>query len=170
MTKSKSFSFGKNWENFLKYITDKRIETAKSSIIDFLGVNSLEGKSFLDIGCGSGLFSYAACVLGATRIVSFDADKFSVRNCKFLWKKANNPEEWKVHVGSILDVEFTSILGCFDIVYSWGVLHHTGHMWRAIINSANLVKNGGYFYFTIYNKVNGLRGSDFWLKIKRLYN
>jgi len=55
------FSFGENWSNFLKKISQKRITDAKRSLVDFLGdKNILKNKTFIDIGCGSGLFSYAA--------------------------------------------------------------------------------------------------------------
>ena len=170
MSKIISFSFGKNWQNFLKYLNKMRIENAKLSITKFLKVNNLKGTSFLDIGCGSGLFSYAAYILGAKRILSFDIDNYSVESCRFLHRKESSPDNWNILEGSILDKEFYSKIGKFDIVYSWGVLHHTGRMWEAIRNAANLVKKNGFFYFTIYNKVKGIRGSNFWLKIKRIYN
>lgn len=95
---------------------------------------------------------------------------FSVECCKYLREKANAPANWEIYKGSILDDDFTSQLGEFDIVYSWGVLHHTGKMWEAIRNSAERVNKGGYYYIAIYNKVNGKRGSNFWLKIKKFYN
>lgn len=165
-----SFSFGKNWQIFLQSLNEERIRNAQSSISEFLELNDLEGKSFLDIGCGSGLFSYAAFRLKAKRIVSFDLDPFSVECCKYLREKANNPKNWEIYSGSILDDNFISKLGKFDLVYSWGVLHHTGKMWEAIKNSARLVSENGYYYIAIYHKVEGLLGSKFWLKVKKLYN
>jgi len=165
-----TFSFGKNWRNFLKTIDEDRVRNAEWSLTEFLGLKDLPGESFLDIGCGSGIFSYAAFNLGASKIVSFDVDIFSVECCKYLHKKAHNPKNWEIYEGSILDNNFTSKLGKFDIVYAWGVLHHTGKMWEAIKNSARLVNKGGYYYVAIYNKVEGRRGSMFWLKIKKLYN
>lgn len=165
-----TFSFGKNWQNFLKSLNDDRVKTAELSVTEFLQLRSLQGKSFLDIGCGSGLFSYAAFKLGAEQIVSFDLDPFSVECCKYLQKKAESPNNWDIYEGSILDCNFISKLGKFDIVYSWGVLHHTGNMWQAIKNSIKLVSKGGYYYIAIYNKVERMIGSKFWLRLKRLYN
>lgn len=165
-----TFSFGKNWQNFLKSIDKDRVTIAKKSIVDFLGLDNLRDKSFLDIGCGSGLFSYVASNLGAKKIISFDLDPFSVKCCEYLRGKTNYPENWNVYLGSILDSDFIARLGRFDIVYAWGVLHHTGNMWNAIRNAANLVEKNGYYYLAIYNKVAGRKGSEFWLKVKTIYN
>ena len=170
MESAKRFSFGKNWQRFLNSLTEERIKEAEKSLTSFLGLENLKGKTFLDIGCGSGLFSYAAYRLGADKIVSFDIDPFSVKCCEYLHSKAGKPKNWKVLQGSVLDNKFLETLGEFDIVYAWGVLHHTGNMWQAIKNSAKLVKKGGFYYIAIYNKVDGLLGSKFWLKVKKFYN
>jgi len=175
MDQHQTFAFGRNWQLFLQSIDEERIAIAQASLTEFLGLPDLRGKSFLDLGCGSGLFSYAAYKLEAERIVSFDLDPFSVECCKFLHQKAKQPPHWEVRTGSILDEGFVSSLGTFDVVYAWGVLHHTGKMWDAIGNAARLVNPGGYFYVALYNKITGRNGSaswihSFWLKVKRLYN
>jgi 2-polyprenyl-3-methyl-5-hydroxy-6-metoxy-1,4-benzoquinol methylase len=175
MEHKQTFSFGRNWQTFLEGFDDERVKIAEASLIDFLGMPDLRGNSFLDVGCGSGLFSYAAFSLGAQRIVSFDLDPFSVECCKYLRARVNNPAHWEVCEGSVLDRGFLSGLGTFDIVYSWGVLHHTGHMWDAIEQSAALVNPGGHYYIAIYNKILARNGSTswihpFWLKVKTIYN
>lgn len=169
------FSFGKNWENFLRSFDDQRVRIAQSSLSEFLNLDNLEGKSFLDVGCGSGLFSYAAFDLKADRIVSFDVDPVCVECCTRLRARAGEPDNWDVRQGSILDREFISRLGAFDIVYAWGVLHHTGRMWDAIDHAADLVKPGGYYYLAIYNRILTRNGTTswihrFWLRVKKLYN
>ena len=165
-----TFSFGKNWQRFLSCINEERLATARASLVEFLEKPNLENLTFLDVGCGSGLFSNAAFHLKAKRIVSFDVDPFSVRCCEHLHAKVDKPSHWQIQQGSILDPQLLSSLGQFDIVYSWGVLHHTGQMWDAIQNSAGLVKRGGFYYIAIYNTVDGILGSRFWLKIKKFYN
>ncbi|MHC4651550.1 MAG: class I SAM-dependent methyltransferase [Planctomycetota bacterium] len=165
-----TFAFGQNWHRFLELLSEQRVKTAVDSIRDFTGLPDLKGKSFVDIGCGSGLFSLAAYRLGAERLVSFDVDEFSVACCRHLHEQAGAPASSIVRGGSILDEQLVAELGTFDVVYSWGVLHHTGRMWDAVRNAGGMVNPGGYFYITIYNRRRGLRGSRTWLRIKRLYN
>lgn len=165
-----NFSFGKNWQVFLQSITEERVKSAEQSLKDFFGLESFEGKSFLDVGCGSGLFSYAAYRLGAERVVSFDLDPLSVKCCEFLHNKAGKPSNWRVLEGSILDQDFVDQLGQFDVVYPWGVLHHTGNMWQAIKNAAATVAPRGYFYLALYNDEPGMFGSKFWFKVVKFYN
>jgi len=174
-SESAQFSFGKNWKEFLKSYDAERLDQACRSLSDFLGQNKLSGKSFLDIGCGSGLFSYAAYSLGAARVVSFDIDPYSVECCKQLRGLAHDPPSWAVQQGSILDKTFIENLETYDIVYSWGVLHHTGKMWEAVENAMTLVSPDGYLYIALYNKIVGRNGRpswihEFWLTIKKTYN
>ena len=170
------FAFGRNWKRFIdQYLADEWVASAQAQLTSFLGLQTLKDRTFLDIGCGSGLFSYIAHRLGATRIVSFDYDKDSVEATERLREHAGSPSQWHVSQGSILDKDFVARLPHSDVVYAWGVLHHTGDMWSAIRNAAGLVEENGYFYIAIYNKqeyktLRTIRGSHFWLKIKKLYN
>jgi 2-polyprenyl-6-hydroxyphenyl methylase/3-demethylubiquinone-9 3-methyltransferase len=162
-----TFSFGKNWDRFLDSLNPTRLKIAESSIVDFLEVDSFSNKSVLDIGCGSGIFSYSFYQLGAKKLVSFDVDPYSVACCKHMRERAGGPDNWEVLEASVLDKKKIGALGKFDIVYSWGVLHHTGDMWKAIGNATTLVHKNGYLYITIYNKTST---SIFWLWIKKIYN
>ena len=173
-----AFAFGRNWQSFLAHaLNAERLDEAKKSLVAFCGAGAIQGKTFLDIGCGSGLFSLAAHALGAKRILSFDVDPQSVACTRLLWERAGKPVAWEVRDGSILDPSLLSSLGAFDLVYSWGVLHHTGRMWDAIQNAASLVAPGGLLYIAIYNKAEGWRlypdgrlgPSTFWVKEKRIY-
>lgn len=164
------FSFGKNWSEFLKHLTPERIDEAKKSLKEFLG--DIKNKTFVDIGCGSGLFSLAAAQLGAKEVLSIDADEFSV-GCANALKEKFKIFNWAAKHGSILNEKFIKSLGQFDIVYSWGVLHHTGNMYSAFNNVDLLVKPNGVLFIAIYNKNTKhiLEGtSDMWLKIKKVYN
>jgi len=164
----KRFEFGKNWESFLKKLDDDRIKNAEKNLKDMLQVNDLSGKSFLDIGCGSGLSSLAAKNLGA-KVLSFDFDESSVSCTKFLKDKYyKNDPDWHIEEGSALDEAYINSLNKFDIVYSWGVLHHTGDMWKAIDLAAKKVNDQGCFFIAIYND-QGWK-SRFWWYIKRIYN
>ena len=122
------FEFGANWSHFLALLDESRIADAEKSLCEMLGVTDLRDRRFLDIGCGSGLFSLAARRLGA-QVHSFDFDPQSVA-CAQELKRRFFPEDsqWRVGQGSVLDLGYLDGLGHFDIVYSWGVLHHTGSM------------------------------------------
>lgn len=166
----RTFSFGANWRRYLKTLDEGRIETARRSLADFLGLDSLKDMTFLDVGCGSGLFSYCAHALGAERVVSFDADPESVECCRYLRSKAGNPKSWEIMKGSVLDADFIDGLGAFDIVYAWGVLHHTGNMKKAVGNTVSAVAADGLLYLALYNRTGGVAGSETWLKVKRTYS
>ena len=162
------FEFGKNWKNFLKTLDEKKIKEAENSLISMLGVQSLEGKSFLDIGSGSGLFSLAARNLGAS-VVSFDYDDSSVWcTHKLRSQFYDGDNEWDVKQGSILDEEFLDTLPTFDFVYSWGVLHHTGNMWMSLKNTSKLVNEKGVLFISLYNYQP--LASRYWRIVKKLYN
>lgn len=167
--KKEVYAFGKNWKSFLPYINEESVRQAENSLKEFIPLESLEGKSFIDIGCGSGLSSLAAFRLGASPITSIDVDEDSVACCERLRDEAGGPDSWRVLHGSVLDKKFLATLGMFDIVYSWGVLHHTGDMWPAIRNAADLVNPDGYFYIALYNRTYGLGGSERWTRRKRAY-
>ena len=147
-----SFSFGENWEDYLKTVSAAEIERAKLDIQNWLGDSAVAGKSVLDIGSGSGIHSYCYHKLGATSLFSFDYDRSSVSATSKIWHKADEPDNWKVSHGSILDKDFLNSIGQFDIVYSWGVLHHTGSMWEAIENSLSLVAPNGKLWIALYSK------------------
>jgi SAM-dependent methyltransferase len=162
------FEFGRNWERFLKVLDDRRIELATQALSRMLGMPSLAGKTFLDIGSGSGLSSLAAHRLGAT-VTSFDYDPRSVACTHELRRRhGSTGAAWNVQEGSVLDPAYLRSLGSFDIVYSWGVLHHTGQMWQAIDNVTIPVADGGVLFISIYNDQGAQ--SRRWHSIKHTYN
>jgi 2-polyprenyl-6-hydroxyphenyl methylase/3-demethylubiquinone-9 3-methyltransferase len=162
------FEFGENWSRFLSTLDEGRVARAEESLRRMLEVEDLEGRSFLDIGSGSGLFSLAARRLGA-RVHSLDYDPRSVACTAELRRRYfDGDARWRVEEGSALDEGYLRSLGRFDVVYSWGVLHHTGEMWRALANAALPVAEGGRLFVAIYNDTGSQ--SARWKWIKRAYN
>jgi 2-polyprenyl-6-hydroxyphenyl methylase/3-demethylubiquinone-9 3-methyltransferase len=151
-TTGQRFAFGENWNSFLAGLDDVRIAEAEKSLQWLLGRERFDGLSFVDIGSGSGLSSLAARRLGA-RVLSFDDDPRSVECTVTLRRRFfSDDPNWSVERGSILDRNYLAKLGRFDVVYSWGVLHHTGAMHKAIENASILVDTGGTYVIALYRK------------------
>lgn len=168
VAQGKRYEFGKNWQRFLRVVDDERIEEAERSLKTMLRVETLEGESFLDVGSGSGLFSLAAMRLGAARVHSFDYDPQSVACTRELKRRCfPKADQWSIDEASVLDMAYLNALGQFDVVYSWGVLHHTGRMWQALRNVATLVNPGGCLFIAIYNDQGKM--SRMWTAVKIRY-
>jgi 2-polyprenyl-6-hydroxyphenyl methylase/3-demethylubiquinone-9 3-methyltransferase len=165
VARGERFEFGKNWTRFLRVLNEDRIRLAESSLTSMLQMERLDGLSFLDIGSGSGLFSLAARRLGAT-VRSFDYDPQSVACTRELKRRYfDGDTNWTIERASVLDQGYLAGLGTFDIVYSWGVLHHTGSMWKALDNVKPLVRIGGKLFIAIYNDQGEV--TDRWAAVKR---
>jgi 2-polyprenyl-6-hydroxyphenyl methylase/3-demethylubiquinone-9 3-methyltransferase len=162
------FSFGENWRKFLGHVTPQQVAQAQTSVQRLTGLTSLEGESFIDVGCGSGLFSLGALRLGAATVTSVDIDPNSIA-CATLLRRSEAPGagRWNIVQASALDPDAMRQLGQASIVYSWGVLHHTGDLWRAVENTMQLVAPGGQLCLALYNHP---RNEEMHMKLKRLYN
>lgn len=167
VSEGRRFEFGKNWQSFLSTLSEEKIVIAERSTVEMIEMRHLDGKTFLDIGSGSGLFSLVARRLGA-KVCSFDFDPDSVACTRYLKSRyfPNDPD-WIVQKGSVLEKDFMESLGSFDIVYAWGVLHHTGDMWAAIENAAFRTKENGILFIAIYND-QGYK-SIAWRSVKKFY-
>ncbi len=162
------FRFGRNWLRYASTLREDHIRRAERLVRDLLEVASLDGRRFLDVGSGSGIFSLAARRLGAV-VHSFDVDEESVECTRALkLKYAPDDPAWTVERGSVLDDDYLGALGTFDVVYSWGVLHHTGDLWAAMDNVAGLVGPGGRLCVAVYNDQGW--ASRLWRMVKLVYN
>jgi cyclopropane fatty-acyl-phospholipid synthase-like methyltransferase len=159
------FEFGENWKNYSKTIDQKRIDSAIAGVKK-LFPDGLAGKTFLDIGCGSGLHSLAALSLGAVSVTAIDIDENSVSTTHELLTRYAPGSKWTAKVASIFEAS-PDELGKFDIVYSWGVLHHTGDMWRAIERATDFVNSGGQFAIAIYSATSC---DSMWKAEKKFYS
>jgi 2-polyprenyl-6-hydroxyphenyl methylase/3-demethylubiquinone-9 3-methyltransferase len=162
------FPFGENWRSFLETLSEERIDAAARAIAHMLGEQRLVGRSVLDAGSGSGLSSLAALRLGAVRVHSFDYDPASVACTAELKRRyAADAAHWTIEQGSVLDRSYLERLGTFDLVYSWGVLHHTGALWDALDAITGSVAPDGRLFVAIYNDQGG--ASRRWRAVKQIY-
>lgn len=164
------YEFGKNWTRYVKRaFDDERVEIAKRHLLAVIERSDLRGLDFLDIGCGSGIHSLAAFRAGAGRIHGFDYDPDSITATSIVRTYAGTPTNWAVERGDVLDENYINSLGKWNFVYSWGVLHHTGDVWRALENAQTTVAEGGLFYIALYS-ADVQTDPEFWLRIKQEYN
>jgi len=172
------YGFGRNWARFSKVGLDADARSkAYELLLDSLKLSDLGGRAFLDIGSGSGLHSLAAHSSGAREIVSFDYDPNSVATTERVRVSAGSPNNWSVRRGSVLDPVFMETLPKADVVYSWGVLHHTGHVWEALRNAFIPLESGGVALIALYSTtcyenaaLHGWPSPKRWLEIKQQYN
>lgn len=162
------FEFGENWRRFAESLPPERTNAARRSLEDSLGLSSLAGMSFLDVGSGSGLFSLAAALMGADRVRSFDYDANSVQTTQGLKNRFLPDSKWEIERGNALDRSYMESLGQWDVVYSWGVLHHTGDLWKALANVVERVAPGGRLFISVYNDQGW--ASRAWRSVKLTYN
>jgi len=161
------FNFGENWKEFSENALDEsKLRKSMNSLNALIGKDRIKGSCFLDIGCGSGLFSIAASLMGAKKVVAFDVSKESIGASLINKKKFAPNNKISFSINSVFDAKISK-LGKFDIVYSWGVLHHTGKMLKSIDISTSLVKKNGLFVIAIYEKH---WSSLLWKLIKKTYN
>lgn len=159
------FEFGKNWLDYSDKIDEAKILQAVEDLKRLNGGGSFHGKSFLDIGSGSGLHALAAIRMGAASITCVDIDPNSVEATSRTLAIHAPQTPANVYMASIFDMN-PKVNGVFDVVYSWGVLHHTGDMYRALEAAAQLVKVDGLFIVALYKKT---LFCGLWRVIKKWY-
>jgi len=159
------FAFGENWASYASLVDEDRLKEAERGLVRLLGPDALRGRGLLDIGCGSGLHAAAAARLGAARVVAVDVDARSVETAQALLRRHAPQLAAEVRQASVFDLDPAQI-GRFEVVYSWGVLHHTGAMHEAMRCAARLVAPGGLFAFALYRRT---RLCGLWRYEKRWY-
>lgn len=144
------FAFGANWKSFSKAATQASLEEARNGLATLLGTDDLSGRTFLDIGSGSGIHALAALSLGAAQVCAVDIDRDSVEATETMLRTHASGAPVSVFQHDILGP--IDPLPASDVVYSWGVLHHTGNLELAMQNAAACVAPGGLFAFALYRK------------------
>ena len=117
---STHFEFGENWANFSKSISEEKIREAELGLQNLITGTDLSDRSFLDIGCGSGIHSLAALNLGAKSVTAIDIDPASVETSKNVLATYSSTDQFRTMVGNVFAPPFDDEEK-FDVVYSWGV-------------------------------------------------
>ncbi len=158
------FEFGRNWSEFSGLIDDARVRQAVEGLERLAGPGTIAGKTFLDIGCGSGIHSLAALQLGASRVLAVDLDPQSAATARQVLSRFAPHTLWEVREQSVFALD-PAQTGVFDVVYAWGSLHHTGALHEAWRIAAQLVAPGGILIAAVYRKTRlcGLWKLEKWL-------
>jgi len=135
-------------KQYFDEVTEKRYR-AEPHILDFAGFHLWRGKRVLEIGCGIGTDAEQFSRHGA-RYVGVDLSAISLDICRQRFKVHNLPGEF--YQGSVTDRDFLTDLGEFDLVYSYGVLHHFPDIQQHVKNIAQVLKPSGEFRFMVYAK------------------
>ncbi|MEW5727606.1 MAG: class I SAM-dependent methyltransferase [Pseudomonadota bacterium] len=159
------FQFGDNWSNFADGLDEAAVARAMDDLLRLLPRERLAGARLLDIGSGSGLSAVAALRLGCASVRAVDLDPQSVATSRRVLQRFVPDGAWQADRVSVFDLD-PAADGRFDIVHSWGVLHHTGAMWRALDQASRLVRPGGTLAVALYAKT---PVCGFWRWEKRLY-
>jgi len=102
------------------------------------------GKEVLDAGCGTGRWTFAMNRLGAN-VTSFDQSSGALGAVKELVGKSGNV---RIQQGDLLNLPFED--QSFDLVWGFGVPHHTENPIRVLKHLTRCVKPGGYLFVMLY--------------------
>jgi 2-polyprenyl-6-hydroxyphenyl methylase/3-demethylubiquinone-9 3-methyltransferase len=164
------FSFGRNWLSYSKCALDQnKVISARQEFASLMRGIELRGARFLDIGFGQGLAVFFAAEAGAD-VIGIDVDPICAKALQATRRFFPSTTLPQIKLVSILDDEFVrsqQTMDGFDVVHSWGVLHHTGNMTKAFQNAASLVKPGGFLIISIYNRH---WTSPFWRTLKYVFH
>jgi SAM-dependent methyltransferase len=122
---------------------------ATALVCDFTGLPAewFRGKRVIDVGCGTGRYSWALCELGA-KVLSLDQSEHGLRQTAAACRAYASHEVLRVDLLKPLPgVEPADLVWCF------GVLHHTGSTYDAFRHVVPLVRpDGGFLYMMIYGE------------------
>ena len=145
------FQFGANWLDYSESVTQSHLDHAITNLKRLFACERMDGARFLDVGCGSGIHTVAAAKLGA-QVLSVDLDPMCIESTRNLCALFKVDDQVEVNKQSVFELD-PKWKSSFDIVYSWGVLHHTGDMWTAIEKASECVAPSGQFSLAIYRKM-----------------
>ncbi|MFQ6107920.1 MAG: class I SAM-dependent methyltransferase [Candidatus Aminicenantales bacterium] len=115
----------------------------------FFDPEEVLNKSVLDAGCGTGVFSIIFARMGALSVVGIDISKRSLERAQRQADQLGlqNATFQKVNM---LRLPFTD--ACFDIVWSWGSVHHTADPFGCLAELIRVLKPGGSLLVAVYRR------------------
>jgi 2-polyprenyl-3-methyl-5-hydroxy-6-metoxy-1,4-benzoquinol methylase len=162
MKLDRRFAFGENWKSFASNASGESLSQAQRGLLRLFPNGEIADARMLDVGCGSGLSMVAALRLGAIQVDGIDVDPNSIAAARLLLTKFESGRNWSAETTDLFDLPVRP----YDVVYTWGVLHHTGAMWRALERVMMFVRPGGLLAFALYRRSPACR---FWRSEKKLY-
>ncbi len=115
----------------------------------FYSAEEVQGKSVLDAGCGTGIFSIIFSNNGAGHVTGIDISEGSLKTAKNL-KEKFNLSHTEFLQQDMLVLPFPDEI--FDIVWAWGTVHHTTDPFRAIEELIRVLKPGGSILLAVYKR------------------
>jgi 2-polyprenyl-3-methyl-5-hydroxy-6-metoxy-1,4-benzoquinol methylase len=133
---------------FFNEVTAKRFR-AEPHNLDFPQFHQYRGKRVLEIGCGIGTDAQQFAQNGA-HYVGIDLSDESLTLAKQRFEVFDLE-------GDFYNIDMTNLnelkkLGTFDLVYSYGVIHHFPNIEKIITNVHTVLNTGGEFKFMVYAK------------------
>ena len=115
----------------------------------FYGADEVRGKTVLDAGCGTGIFSIIFANKGSAKVTGIDISEGSLSTARKL-KEKFHLDNTEFRKEDMLRLPFDD--ECFDIVWAWGTVHHTTAPYRAITELMRVLKGGGSILLAVYTR------------------
>lgn len=131
---------------YFEEVTAKRYR-AEPHILDFAGFHLWRGKRVLEIGCGIGTDAEQFARHGAV-YTGIDISQASLDLCRQRFDALDLQGVFLEK--SVADIDHLLELEPFDLVYSYGVLHHFPNIQQNINNIAGLLLPHGELRFMVY--------------------
>jgi ubiquinone/menaquinone biosynthesis C-methylase UbiE len=115
-----------------------------SRFVDFA---SLDGKDVLDVGIGSGIATQMFAEAGA-RVTGVDLTEWAVETTRRRLGAFGLEADVRQADAEALPFDDES----FDLVFSWGVIHHSSNMDQALRELVRVTRRGGQVVLMVYHR------------------
>ena len=138
---------------FLEYFNDveERKYFVEPHIQTFAKFEKYKNKDVLEIGCGIGTDTISFLRNGAN-VIAVDISEESIKIAKQRAKLFNLNNSVNFIKCNIEEIDSFITNKKFDLIYSFGVIHHTPNPEKVIRKCYELLKDNGEFKFMVYNK------------------